>query len=208
MYDLKQIRFVATNFSNLQGLRAVPLGSCLVLVCLWANGLQGPARDFLVPALGLVGTLILLFAIDRYYLHAFGRVQRTPESRRLEWLTSAVGGILALGAVWLDISFKLPVSLVGLVLAAGLLADYIRITWLVKGRFLLYYPLGAILIAGVSVLPLLGVSNWWKACGLNSQLIGISMAIGIYTIIAGIWGHIFLVCTLPPRVETNNDHTI
>ena len=208
MRDLKEIRFVATNYYNLQGLRAIPLGFCLVFVILWTNSLQGQARNFLVPVLSLIGSLILLFAIDRYYLHTFGRVQRTPESRRLEWLISAVGGILALGALWLDLSFILPVSLIGLVFSAGLLADYIRITWLVKGRFLLYYPLGAVLMAGVSILNLLGVSNWWQVCGLKSQLLGISMAIGIFTIIAGIWGHIFLVCSLPSRVETNNDHTI
>lgn len=208
MNNIKQIRFIATNFYNLQGLRIVPLGFCLLLAILWANGLQGPARDFLIPVSGLIGSLILIFAIDRYYLHAFGRVQRTPESRRLEWLISVVGGILALGAFWLDISFKLPVSMLGLVFATGLLADYIRITWLVKGHYLLYYPLGAILMAGVSILQLLGVSNWWQAIGLKNQLLGISMAIGVFTVIAGIWGHIFLVRTLPSRMETNNDHSI
>jgi hypothetical protein len=210
MRDLKEIRFVATNFYYLQGLRTIPLGLCGVLVCLWANGIQGSARgsDFLEPAFGIIGSLILFFAIDRYYLHAFGRVQRTPESRRLEWLLVAVGGILGLGAGWLDISFKLPVSWIGLVSAAGLLADYIRITWLVKGRFLLFYPLGAVLMAGVSVLPLLGVSNWWQACGLANQFIGILMVLSIFMIIAGIWGHIFLVRTLLSRMETNNDNSI
>jgi hypothetical protein len=210
MNDIKQIRFVATNFSNLQGLRSVPLGLCLVVICLWGNGQDGPARgnDFLVPVAGMVGMLILLFAIDRYYLRAFGRVQRTPESRRLEWLISVVGGILALGAFWLDVTIKLPVSLLGLVFAAGLLADYIRITWLVKGRFLLYYPLGAILMAGVSILPLLGFSNWWQTCGLKSQMLGIIMTVGVFTIIASIWGHIFLGRTLPARMEKNNDHSI
>jgi hypothetical protein len=201
MKTVKEVRFVATNYSNLQGLRAVPLGLCLVLVCLWANSLQYPVRSFLMPVVSMVGSLMLLFAIDQYYLHAFGRVQRTPESRHLEWLISLVGGFLALGAFWLDGSVKLPVSLLGLVFAVGLLADYIRITWLVKGRFLLYYPLGAILMAGVSVLPLLGGSNWWQACGLKNQMLGIAIAIGIFTIIAGIWGHIFLVLTLPSRME-------
>jgi len=67
-------------------------------------------------------------------------VQRTAESRRLEWLISAVGGVLALGAVWQDMTTQLPLSLVGLVFAVGLLADYIRITWLVRGRFLIYEP--------------------------------------------------------------------
>jgi hypothetical protein len=201
MKTVSEVRFVATNYSNLQGLRVVPLGLCLVLVSLWANGLQHPLKNLFVLVVSIVGSMLLLFAIDRYYLHAFGRVQRTPESRRLEWLVSLVGGILALGAFWLDASVIMPVSLIGLVFAVGLLADYIRITWLVKGRFLLYYPLGAILMAGVSVLPLLGGSNWWQAWGLKNQMLGIAIAVGIYTIIAGLWGHIFLVRTLPSRME-------
>jgi hypothetical protein len=205
--DLKEIRFVATNFCNLQGLKAVPLGSCLVLVSLYVNGVHGPARNLLVPILELVGSLILLFAIDRYYLHTFGLVHRTPESRRFEWLVSVVFGIPALGAFWLDVSVKLPVNMIGLVFAAGLLADYIRITWLVKGRFLLYYPLGAVLMAVVSILPLLGVSNWWQVFGLKNQLIGITTTMGIFTIIAGIWGHIFLVRTLQSRGK-QIEHTL
>jgi len=207
MQELKEIRLVTTNFYNLQGLRAVPLGFCLVFVCLWANELQYPVRNFLVPALELAGSGMLLFAIDRYYLHTLGRVQRTPESCRLEWLIAAVGGILALGAFWLDTSSKLPVSLLGLVFSAGLLADYFRITWFVKGHFLLYYPLGAVIMAGVSVLPLLGIPNWWESFGIKSQMIGIAMAIGLFTVIAGIWGHIFLVRTLQSRGR-HNDHAI
>jgi hypothetical protein len=140
-------------------------------------------------------------------LHTFGLVRLTPESRRLEWLISVVFGILALGAFWLDATVKLPASLIGLAFATGLLADYIRITWLVKGRFLLYYPLGAVLMAVVSVLPLLGVSNWWQVFGIKNQLIGITTAMGIFTIIAGFWGHIFLVRTLP-SLGRQNDHTI
>jgi hypothetical protein len=83
----------------------------------------------------------------------------------------------------------------------SLLADYIRITWLVKGRFLLYYPIGAILLAVVSVLPLLGFTNWWQSVGIRNQILGISIAFGIYATIAGLWGHIFLVRTLPSRAE-------
>ena len=208
MNTVKQVRFVATNFYNLQGLRAVPLGLCLVLICFWANSLHEQARNFLVPVSSLIGALIILFAVDRYYLHTFGQVQRTPESLRLEWLFSIIGGILALGAFLLDVLFKLPVSTLGLVFAASLLADYIRITWLVKGRFLLYYPLGAILMAVVSILQLLGVSHWWQTIGLKNHLLGIAMAVGLFTVFAGIWGHIFLASTLLPHVEVNDDHSV
>jgi hypothetical protein len=201
MNNLKEIRFIATNFSNLQGLRTIPFSMYLVVICLWANATHGPARNFLVPALGLAVIVVLFIAIDRYYLRTFGRVQRTTESRRLEWLVSTAGGILALGAFFLVASSKPPFSLLGLTFSISLLADYIRITWLVKGRFLLYYPLGAVLLALVSVLPLLGAPNWWLVFGLRNQLLANSIAFGIYTTIAGIWGHVFLVQTLSPVME-------
>jgi hypothetical protein len=201
MKEMKEIRFIATNFTNLQGFRTVPISLYLVVICLWANAIHGPAKNFLVPALVLVGTVILFFAIDRYYLLTFGQVQRTPESQRLEWLVSIAGGILALGAFLLEASFKFPFSLLGLAFSISLLTDYVRITWLVNGKFLLYYPLGAVLLALVSVLPLLGVPNWWLVFGLRNQILGISIAFGIYMVIAGFWGHIFLVQTLSPEVE-------
>jgi len=208
MKDINQTRFIATNYYNLQGLRMLPIGLCLILMILWANGIHGPARDLLVPVLIAAGAVILVFAIDRYYLHAFGRVQRTPESLRLENWLAIVGGALALGAFWMDTLFKLPFSALGLVFAAGLLADYIRMTWLVKGHYLLYYPLGAILMIGLSLLPLLGAPDWWLGYGLRSQLLGIAMAIGIFTMVAGIWGHIFLTRTLALRQEVPHDHAI
>ncbi|HWQ45465.1 MAG TPA: hypothetical protein VN376_01290 [Longilinea sp.] len=203
MNDMREIRFVATNFSNLQGLKAVPLGILLVLVSLWANSLDHAAgfTDLLVPILEALGTFTLIIVIDRYYRRTFGRVQRTPESLRLEGLISVIGGVIALGAVWLDMTRTLPLSLVGLVFAAGLLADYVRITWLVKGRFLLYYPIGALIMAVMSILPLIGLPEWWHACGFVSQMIGITIVIGILSIIAGFWGHIYLVRTLSPVTE-------
>jgi len=112
------------------------------------------------------------------------------------------GGILALAAFWLDITYKLPVSLVGLVFGVGLLADYIRITWMVKGRYLHYYPVGSILMIVVSILPLLGASKWWYMFNLKSQMIGIAIIIGIFSIIAGVLGHFYLVHTLLSRKET------
>lgn len=203
MNNMREIRFVATNFSNLQGLKAIPLGILLILVSLWANGLEQAAgfTDLLIPIVEAIGCFVLIYVIDRYYRRTFGRVQRTPESLRLEGLISVIGGVIALGAVWLDMTRMLPLSLVGLVFAVGLLADYIRITWLVKGRFLLYYPIGALIMAVVSVLPLIGLPDWWHACGLVSQMIGITITVGFLSIIAGIWGHIFLVRTLSPVTE-------
>lgn len=208
MQNSLQIRFIATNYYNLQGLRTLPLGAFLVMVCLWANGQRGPASDLSLPLIGLVISAILLFAIDRYYLYTFGRVQRTPESLHLEWLISMIGAVLALLAFWQDTAQDLPLSLLGLVFAFGLLADYLRVTWLTKGRYLIYYPLGAFIMIVLSLLPLLGFPNWWLAIGIVDQVTAIAIAIGIFTLIAGIWGHLFLVHTLPTRLEADHEQSI
>jgi len=207
MRNMSEIRFISTNYYTLQGLRVVPLGLCLVFICLWANNLQAAARgsDFIFPVITLAVSAILLFAIDRFYLQAFGRVQRTEEARRLEWLVAVMFGIPALLAIWLDMSFRLPVSVLGLVFAAGLLVDCARITWLVKGHVLIYYPLGAVLMAGLSILSWLGIPNWWSEIGLRSQIMGVALGIGIFTMLAGIWGHVFLMhrLQLPGRQHGN-----
>ncbi len=208
MQDLKQIRFVSANFIFLQGLRMVPLGLMLLFVTLWENFFvygKGGERsvDWFVVFTGLIVFLGLFFLIDRYYSRTFGKVRPAPESRRLVIIFSIVGLVLAAGAAYLDMYRNLPFSAIGLVLAVGLIADFIRVNWPVKGRFLLYYPFSAVIIAFISMLPLLGVENWWKLFGLRNQLFAIMVLIGIFVIFGGICGHIFLVRTLSPKGHKN-----
>lgn len=203
MKDIKEIRFVATNFSNLQGLRMVVIGVLLILVCLWANGLKYPISiksDFIL-LFEVVAMLTVYYAVDRYYLRTFGQVKTTPEIQRFELKLSIIGGILSLVAFWLDVTYKLPLSLIGLVCGIGLFADYIRFTWMVNGRHMLYYPIGAVLLIGVSLLPLLGLPGWWHVVGIKGQIFAISLLLGFFSIFAGIWGHVYLVRTLSPKAE-------
>jgi hypothetical protein len=223
MKESNKIRFIATNFINLQGLRNVPIGVFILLVgllansmwakgavgaSLWANGIAGAAKYIIILGVLLVSTVVSLFIIDKYYFHYFGHIQRTPQSSRFEWIIQIVGSIFLLIAFWIDITFRLPVSCIGLVFATVLIVEYIRLTWLVGGRFLIYYPLGAILTAIVSILPLFGIPQWWLAVGLVNELVGIEMVVGVFCIFGGVWGHLFLLRALSPRLEVNNDHTI
>ncbi len=203
MKNLNEIRFVSTNYFNLQGLRMVPIGLLAIGVGLWANGAKYPisAKWYLILLLMVVVLLIVYWGLDRFYLHSFGKVKNSTESKRLELIITSVFGFIALVAFWLDATLKLPLSMVGLAFGLGLLADYIRITWLVKGRYLLYYPIGAVLSIIVSLLPLLGLPGWWHAVGLRAQLFGITLFVGLFTIVAGFWGHLFLVRTLSPKAE-------
>ncbi len=203
MKNVNKIRFVATNYFNLQGLRMIPMSLLLVLVALWANGVKYPISisSWLIVIIEAFVMSLTFIGIGRYYQRSFGWVKRTAESLRLEWLVQIIGGMLAAVAIWLDMTKKLPLSLIALVFGLGLLADYIRITWLVKGRYLLFYPIGAILFLVVGLLPLLGFPGWWTGFGIKYQFIAVPIVIGIYMIFAGVWGHIFLVRTLTSKAE-------
>jgi hypothetical protein len=203
MKNIKEIRFVATNYFNLQGLKNVAIGIFGILVAIWASGLKYPAstQSWIFLILLVVVSMMIYYGFDRYYLHNFGQVKRSPESKRMEWLVGIVSLVLIIGAFWLEYSLKLHFSLIGVAFGISLLIDYIRMTWLVKGRHLLYYPIGIVLIIALSLFPLFGLLEWWKYIGVKSELIGVVLFVGIFSIFAGIWGHIYLVRTLSSKAE-------
>lgn len=203
MKSIKEIRFVSTNYINLQGLKNVAIGIFGILVVLWGNNLKYPISmlSWILLGVVVVVSMAIYFGFDRYYMLNFGKVKRTAESKRLEWLVGILCLILVIAGYWLELSFKLPISIIGLVFGLGLLADYIRITWLVKGRHLLYYPIGVFLAIVLSLLPLLGLPQWWKLVGLRDEALGILLFVGFFSIFAGIWGHIYLMRTLSPKMD-------
>jgi hypothetical protein len=203
MKNMKEIRFITTNYYNLQGLRLIPLGLLIVYVGYWANTAHYPVENAafikLIGVMALV--LVAAFGIDRYYRRAFGTVKQTPECRRMESTLWTVGGVLATAAFWLDVTYKISFSLVGLVAGLALIADYVRMTRLVGGKALRYYPIGAVIILLVSLLPLFGLPGWWHSFGIRSQMFVIVFLLGLFTLVAGIWSHFFLVKTLRSNQE-------
>lgn len=200
----KQIRFVTSNYSTLQGLKAVPIGFCLFLVSLWANNWSQPARNLTFPIIITLVSLLAYLWIQRYYSKTFGRVQRTSTDRAIEWLGGGISGLLGLGAFFLDVSGKLPVSALGIVFAITLLGEYLRMNWNVRGRFLKFYPLLALVVFLISISPILGFTDIWGKFGIISPVYGIPMFMGVLTIIAGFFGHLFLMRALPQQMEENN----
>jgi hypothetical protein len=201
MLDIQRIQFIAANYSNLQGLRALPVSLCLFLIAVWANQQGASSRDLSLPILAFAGSVILFWLVDRYYKKTFGRVQPSRKSKVLEVAFSIIFGVLALGAFWLDTLSLLPISLIGLVFAFGLLADYLRMTWTVKGRYLPYYPVFPFLILIASLLPLLGLDGWWLAIGVQDQLLGVLLICSIVLGLSGFISHLYLIRTLPIEVS-------
>ena len=100
MNSIQQTRFFAQNYPQLQGLRTVPLGLCLLALTLWSNIQRGPARDLTLPILLALACLVLYVLIDQYYNRVYGKVKRLYSHAELLW--SAAGTVLALAAFVLD----------------------------------------------------------------------------------------------------------
>lgn len=202
MQNIHKTRFLAANYSNLQGLKSIPLGLFLPIVVIWANMQKGSASNLTLPILFSIAMIVLFIGIQRYYLTRFGRIDRTPNQKRMEVILGVLGGIIGLAAFALDTRFDLPVSTVGLVFAGAIVAEYLRMQWYAPGNYLL--PLSAasfVIMLVVSILPLLGLSNWWQLLGLRTQLLGVLFVAGLVIVINGLIGHWFFVQQLPGKEE-------
>jgi hypothetical protein len=202
-----QIQFIAANYSRLQGLREVPVGMLVIFASVWAIYNQG---DLSTPLLAVIGTILLYWQINRYYVSTFGRIQQTAQVRKWEMSASILFGLLALLAFWLDTAQDFPFSAVGLVFAGALFEDFWRATSSIKERSFAIYPenlLVAILVLMLSLLPVTGLV-WWNMIGMRTQVLGMLLIIGILLVFAGIWGHVRIVRALPVGEAKPDDNTL
>lgn len=194
-----QIRFIAANYSRLQGLRAIPVGILSVFVSIWALYNHGSSAHLSEPILVAFLTALLYWLTDRYYNRVYGQVKPASRQRRSEFVASVAFGMLGLLAFILDTTRLLPISTLGLVLAASFFEYVWRANRSEWGKILTLFPeniIAAILIIIISLLPLLGIS-WWNSLGIRSQVVGVFMIFGVIIILTGIWGHIRLLRILP-----------
>lgn len=202
MQNIQKTRFLAANYSNLQGLKSVPLGLLLVVVVIWANVPKGETSNLTLPILLSFVMLILFIAIQRYYLTRFGKIDRTIRQKRIEFVLGILGGISGLIAFVLDNRFDLPVSFIGLIFAGAIIAEYLRMQWYAPGNYLLPLSITSfVIMLIVSILPVLGMNNWWQMLGLRTQLFGVLVVAGIVIVINGLFGHWFFVHELPGKEE-------
>ena len=195
--QMRRMQFMAVNYSRLQGLRGLPPGLGLFAVTLWANRLHGPAGwSILLPLLFAATMVVLYWLTDRYYKRAFGRVVQAPRGH-LDWIIAMGGGVLGLIAFIIDITFNhLPFSIIGLVLAAALLFDYLKLVKITQVWYMPFWSVFSLLITLLSILPVLGLDHWWLAIGTKSQLLGVVMGSGLIMIAASITSHVYFAHTL------------
>ncbi len=202
-----QIKFLAANYSRLQGLRMVPVGAVVLFVAIWINTRQG---DLGGPFLAVAGAIILYWLTDRYYNSVFGRVVQTHLQLRWDLVVSVVFSILAMLAFILDTAEILPISPLGLIFAGALFVDFWLATRSVQGGAIALFPenvVAALVILIFSILPIFGIS-WWQSIGFDSQVNGILAMNGLVLIVAGIWGHIRITRDLSAGEAKSNDITL
>lgn len=198
MQNIQKTRFLAANYSNLQGLRTVPISLLLLLVVLWANTQRGPASDLTLPILFCAGAILLTWFIQRYYQSHYGKVETTPRQKKVEIILGVGGSVVGLAAFMADTGLHLPFSCIGLTFSAAFLIEFGRLRWLEQGRYLLRNALiYASILFVVSVLPLLGFTDWWNVIGLRGQLYGVLVIASVLMLVAGLFGHWSFVHQLP-----------
>jgi hypothetical protein len=195
--QLRRILFIAANYTRLQGLRALPLAFLLFAVTFWANWERGPVpRPLHIPLLLSAVSAGLYWLIDGYYKRAFGQAVQAPQGH-LYWVFLAAGALLALIAFIIDVTLQLPFIIVGIVMGAGLLIDYLMLVRITQVWYMPIYPLFGLSIIFVSVLPVFGLEGWWTVIGARSHLLGVIMSAGLIMTAAAVVSHIVFTRALP-----------
>jgi len=183
------LRSLTANFSAYQGLKGIPVGLLLMLVSLWASAQSGPGPALYFPAAAALVLGWLYWITTRFYARVFGVVVPDRRQRIRNLTIEAALGICALAAFWIDTSLSLPLSALGVVFTAAILADYRRVAGSSTGALLWAYPAAALVMACLGLAPLLAL-NWWAPLGLKALLYAICAAAGLFFIILGLVTHI------------------
>lgn len=202
-----RIRFIVTSFSSLQGLKASLIGFYLLAISLWSNYQPGPNSDLSLPIVTTIIVIVLALLLKHYYDHTFGVVEPRKTHRRLETLVNLLLILISLGAFILDATEKLPVSMVGIVLALALLGDALRMLWLAKfsmDSLIGFYIAAAALAFAVSFLPMFA-GDWLESLGFHASFSAVMSAIGLILILLGMLSHFHLVRLFPATGTLSHD---
>ncbi|MFC4003329.1 hypothetical protein ACFS2C_16150 [Prauserella oleivorans] len=183
--DPSRIRSVVRNFEFLQGLAVVPVAVWCAVAVGWADGwLPG----WLV-AVGAAVAVVAAGAAILWYRRHYGRVRPAADAARGALLVWPAAGVILAAMVVRALELPVPVSVEGLVLAAGALAAAL---WLRQLTPALLAVAG--LVAAASLLPLGGPDGPHPLSDTENWTMAFCAAVAI---VAG-WSHLVLRRTLGP----------
>lgn len=187
--NLAQIRFLAANYSRLQGLRGVPVGMFIAAAGIWVSLPVGQDGELGTPLVMIVIASLAYFLVDRYYARTFGQVNPTGKERNREIFVAVLMGVLAFFAFLFDTAKILPISVFGLVFAVAMSIDFSRPFARPSFQNTPEAFLAPILVGVAALLPALGIF-WWQALGMQLSQAGMLVLIGVLMTISGIIGHL------------------
>lgn len=195
--ELRRLRDVTGNYSQLQGLRLIPVGLVFVANALFWRGSMEPR----VFALTFAAALLLYAWIGQYYKRAFGRVRRLMRHHARDGLAVALFVVLVFAGAWAERRYNLPFSSSGLAVAGLFL--YLYFSSGSRRRHYLWVAAGFALL---SFLPLLGVISSGDFFG-RGTILG-NLALGVAYILVGIFDHLYLVKSFKPVPAESDADTI
>jgi hypothetical protein len=108
---------------------------------------------------------------------------------------------MGLAAFLIDNNYHhLPFSVIGLVLAAGIIIDYLLLARITEVWYMPFWQVFGLLIAIISILPVFGLTGWWIIIGARTQFMGVLLAYGLIFIVYSIASHIYFIKMLSHEV--------
>jgi hypothetical protein len=203
MKDLERMRVIAAHYRSLQGLRMLPWFLWLLVVGAVnpVMGLPQGRLDYqcLLITPGIAVPWLLSRLIGAYYDRHFGRVEGLPpRNRPVEVLANVLSVVIIYIGFVIDTLEWLPISVLGLIMAAAFLAEWWR-----SDRLLNHSVVFAVLLVALSLLPLAGMPDgvhWTRLLGGFIVLI----VPGIILSISSVLNHIALVRNLKALAQVNS----
>lgn len=200
LQEIERVRYVATNYGELQGLTVVPFSAAFFVWAAWQIGWR-PTNPYLLAACIIPIVIALSLLIEQHYKRRYGQVKslpRPPESRKdkRQFWVRYVLTVAALALVT-EIKETSPVDVVGLYFAASIAV----FDW----RSLKPTAFGAVMvmvIVAASLLPLLDPAP------REYPSAPVLVTMGLLTFVGGVIQHIKLVRLLKPLPPATDDDAV
>jgi hypothetical protein len=197
---LKRMQIVTKNYRVLRGLQGVPFGLLLLVLASFELGwLHSSNLWVLALPIAFCGTLLLYRIIGNHYDRLFGYVQGIQGNKLNRILRSVVVLALLSGAVHIDSTMHLPISVTGLALACMF---FYR--WKTTDTFRTHLLAMAFLMLWFSLLPLTA-----GFMPLSKSLIpghgGYELVMGLLLTVGGLCDHFLLIRTFRDTRQAYHD---